>query len=593
MMKTDKNRQPALLLFVMLAPLPIAAFAGEQNSSIELSWLQMGMGLFGGLALFLYGMDKLGEALKASAGEKIKNILASLTSNRIKAAMTGAFVTAVIQSSSVTTVLVVGFVSAGLMNLTQSVGIIMGANIGTTITAQIVAFKITEIALLLIAAGFAMSFGRRPDNARYAGNMIMGLGLIFFGMNIMSDAMAPLREYQPFLDLMVKMENPVLGILVAAGFTALVQSSSATTGIVIVMASQGFITLPAGIAMALGANIGTCVTALLASLGKSRQALQASFVHVLFNVAGALLWVFFIKELAEMATALSPSYPELGGSDRLAAETPRQIANANTLFNIVNTLLFLPLAGVFAVAVNKLVPLKPEKITRMIEPKYLDNALLETPAIALEHVRMELGYMGEQVLAQLDEFQEAIASREKDYLLAVAMQDDRVDILYEAINDYLDRIQKHPLSTSEADLVSALLEANLHLEMIGDVIETDLVALGLNMFEDEVVFSKTTRQMLDKLYNTVRETVEMSIMAITGTDEEAAEKTLAMEIEIQRLEEAILAHQRAKIGAEPSTILKQLQSDIKLMERMRHIYSLARRIVRSMNPETYQRAESA
>jgi phosphate:Na+ symporter len=591
-MKRNTGKQIIYGLFFVLPLLPLAASAGEPGSSLEMSWLQMGMGLFGGLALFLYGMEQLGDALKASAGEKIKNILSSLTSNRIKAAFTGAFVTAIIQSSSVTTVLVVGFVSAGLMNLTQSIGIIMGANIGTTITAQIVAFKVTEIALLMIAVGFTMSFGRRPENIRYAGNMIMGLGLIFFGMNIMSDAMEPLRSYAPFLDLMIKMENPLLGILVAAGFTALVQSSSATTGIVIVMASQGFITLPAGIAMALGANIGTCVTALLASLGKSRQALQASMVHVLFNVAGVVIWVAFINELSDLATSISPSHPELEGSDRLAAEAPRQIANANTLFNVINTALFLPLAGVFAVTVNKLFPLKIEKVKRIIEPKYLDNTLLDTPAIAIAHVRMELGYMGEQVLNQIDECLDALTSRRRDYLLAVARQDDRVDILYDAINDYLDKIQKRELSNSEATLVSVLLEVNLHLEMIGDIVETDLVTLGLNMLDEDVRFSPTTSKMLEKLYKTVRKAVEISITAVSATDEQAADEVLAMKMEIRRMEEEVLAHQRAKIAAEPSAILRQMQSDIKLLERMRHMYSLTKRIVRSLYPEKHQSNET-
>jgi phosphate:Na+ symporter len=195
------------------------------------------------------------------------------------AATTGALVTAVIHSSSVTTVLVVGFVSAGLMSMTQSIGIIMGANIGTTVTAHIVAFKVTEYALLLIAVGFALLFFGKTEKARLHGNLLMGLGLIFFGMGIMSEGMAPLRSYQPFIDLMVAMENPLPGILVAAIFTALVQSSSATTGIVIVMATQGFITLPAGIAMALGANIGTCVTALLAAIGKSTEAVRAALAR--------------------------------------------------------------------------------------------------------------------------------------------------------------------------------------------------------------------------------------------------------------------------------------------------------------------------
>ncbi|HOG04168.1 MAG TPA: Na/Pi symporter, partial [Accumulibacter sp.] len=237
-----------------------------------MAWGMMTVELLGGLAIFLFGMLQMEEGLKAVAGERMKGILAKLTVNRFMGVGTGALVTAVIQSSSVTTVLVVGFISAGLMTLSQSVGVIMGANIGTTITAQIVAFKITKAALGMIAVGFAMLFIARSDRTKHYGEMLMGLGMVFFGMHVMSEAMEPLRSYQPFLDLMKSMDNPLVGVLIATAFTALIQSSSASTGIVIVMAGQGFISLQAGIALAFGANIGTCATALLAVIGKPREA---------------------------------------------------------------------------------------------------------------------------------------------------------------------------------------------------------------------------------------------------------------------------------------------------------------------------------
>jgi phosphate:Na+ symporter len=407
-------------------------------------------------------------------------------------------------------------------------------------------------------------------------------------MGIMSDAMYPLREYEPFLGLMVEMENPLMGILVAAVFTALVQSSSATTGIVIVMASQGFITLPAGIAMALGANIGTCVTALLAAIGKSRQAVQASLVHVLFNIAGALLWLSLISELAEMATAVSPSHPDLQGSERLAAETPRQIANANTLFNVINTLLFLPLAGVFGIIVNRLAPLKPETITRAIEPKYLDKALLGSPSLALEHVRMEVGHLGELVVTQLNEFRDAIVSRQRDYLLTIAKQDDRIDSLHDSISVYIESIQKTTLSQSEADQLTALMEASILLEMIGDVVEYDLVPQGLAIIEQGIKYSKTDSVILDKLYESILQAVDTAVHAVTGPDEESADAVLAMKMSIYRHEEEMLSSQRAKLVDKTATTLRQLQSDITLLERMRHIYSLSKRIVRGMYPDKYQ-----
>ncbi|MDA7888411.1 Na/Pi cotransporter family protein, partial [Akkermansiaceae bacterium] len=299
------------------------------------------MSLLGGLALFLYGMEQMSGALKAIAGDGLRKLLSGLTKNRFMGVITGAFTTAVVQSSSVTTVLVVGFISAGLMTLTQSVGVIMGANIGTTITAQIVAFKVTKYALAIVAIGFSMIFISKQDKIRQVGTALMGLGLVFFGMGLMSNATNPLRDYQPFIDTMARMDNPFFGILVAAAFTALVQSSSATTGIVIVLALDGFISLEAGITLAFGANLGTCVTAILAAIGKSVEAKRAAAVHVIFNIIGVILWIGFIGQLADWVEAISPKYPNLEGGARLAKEVPRQIANAHTLFNVVNTIVLI------------------------------------------------------------------------------------------------------------------------------------------------------------------------------------------------------------------------------------------------------------
>ena len=412
----------------------------------ELEWITMSISLLGGLALFLYGMEQMAEALKTVAGQRMKDILSRLTTNRISAAATGAFVTAIIQSSSVTTVLVVGFISAGMMSLSQSIGIIMGANIGTTITAQIVAFKITKTAMLLITIGFSMLFFGKSDKLKSYGGMTMGLGLIFFGMSVMSDAMDPLRDYQPFVDVMIKMENPFIAIVVAALFTALVQSSSATTGIVVVMASQGFITLPAGIALALGANIGTCVTALLAAIGKPREALRASVIHVLFNIAGVTLWIGFIAQLAELAIWMSPAYTDLAGLDKLAKETPRQIANANTAFNVMNTLIFLPFTTLISQLTVKLIPDKPVIEKEIVRTQFLDKELLNTPALALDRVRKEIGHMGDIVTAMLCGIQPAIQQRRREHIEDIEKRDDQVDVLHERILSYLGSVQKTTLS---------------------------------------------------------------------------------------------------------------------------------------------------
>ena len=279
--------------------------------------------LGGGLALFLFGMRQMTESLKTVAGTGMKNLLATLTANRFTAALAGTIITAVIQSSSVTTVLVVGFVSAGLLNLSQSIGVILGANVGTTITAQIIAFKVYKYGLLMIAAGFFTEILARREYLRQWGTALMGLGLIFFGMELMSIGTSPLREWPPFIDMMQSIENPLLSVAIGAAFTAIVQSSSATTGIVIVLASQGLISLETGIGLIFGSNIGTCITAFISAVGRPREAMQAAWAHVIFNITGVLLWVFFIPQFADLVRAISPVS---GATQAIAAQHGRHRA---------------------------------------------------------------------------------------------------------------------------------------------------------------------------------------------------------------------------------------------------------------------------
>jgi phosphate:Na+ symporter len=287
-------------------------------------------------------------------------------------------------------------------------------------------------------------------------------------MSVMSDAMKPLRSFQPFLDLMIQMENPFIGILIAAAFTGLIQSSSATTGIVIVMASQGFITLPAGIALAFGANIGTCVTAMLASIGKPKEAVRAATVHVLFNVAGVLVWFLFIPQLAEFVTWFSPAHPELTGADRLGAETPRQIANAHTIFNVANTFIFIGFTSQLARLVEKLIPDRPlEEEGLAVSAKYLDEELLSTPSLALDRVRLEVLHMGEFVQDMHRKIMPAILSGNHEQLETVRQMDDEVDILYEQIVSYMGQISKRTLTEEQTEEFLRLMAAVSDLENIG------------------------------------------------------------------------------------------------------------------------------
>ena len=592
-------RNPTILLRIlalagmasMLASVPVLA-AGEATR--EINWGVMGMQLFGGLALFLFGMEQMADALKAVAGERMKLILAKLTTNRFMGAATGAFVTAIIQSSSVTTVLVVGFITAGLMSLSQSVGVIMGANIGTTVTAQIVAFKVTKAALLMVGIGFTMLFASKNERTRQYGAMLMGLGLVFFGMSIMSDAMKPLRSYQPFLDLMIKMENPLVGILVAAAFTALIQSSSATTGIVIVMAGQGFITLPAGIALAFGANIGTCMTALLAAIGKPREAVRAAAVHVFFNVAGVALWFLFIPQLAEVVTWISPAHPELSGTERLAAEAPRQIANAHTLFNVANTFIFIGFTTQIAMLVEQLIPDSPlEEEGLDVRARYLDEELLSTPSLALDRVRLEVLHMGEVVQEMLDRILPAILDGDRGSLAEVQAMDDEVDILYEQIIDYMGKISKQKLTDRQTTEFLELMAALSDLENIGDTIETNLVFLGHERIDAGVLVSAATRKVLMDFHEMVKKACAGAIHAVSQNNKEAARQVVAMKRKISDLADAAAAHQARRLVAEEPNRIPAYTIEIDIIEKQKRIYYFANRMAKSvLDAEEKEAAEN-
>ncbi|MBK5939434.1 NAD+ kinase [Halochromatium roseum] len=544
----------------------------------------MAMGLFGGLALFLFGMDQMADALKAVAGERMKDILARLTSNRFTGALTGAFVTAVINSSSVTTVLVVGFISAGLMSLAQSVGVIMGANIGSTVTAQLIAFKITKAALLMVGVGFTFLFVSKRERFRQYGGMVMGLGLVFYGMSVMSDAMAPLRSYQPFLDVMQTMENPFIGILVAALFTGLIQSSAATTGIVIVMASQGFVNLPTGIALAFGANIGTCVTALLASIGKPREAVRAAVVHVLFNVAGVLVWIGLIPQLAEVVRLISPQHAGLTGAARLAAEVPRQIANAHTLFNVANTLIFIGFTGQFARLAEWLVrdrPLGEEEL--VVRAKYLDDELLATPSLALDRVRLEVLHMGERVQDMMGRIMPAILSGSRDTLRDIERMDDDVDTLHAQIIAYLSKISRLSLTQHQTAELIRLMEAVNDLENIGDVIETNLIVLGHERIQQGVSISQPTREVLTNFHVAVNRAVECAVQAVAQNNELAARSVTSMKQEISRIADSAAAHQAQRLVAEEPNRIPAYTLEIDIIEKLKRIYYFAKRMAKTVD----------
>ncbi len=568
----------ASLLAVIGLLFSVSVFASTEEAAIN--WWEMSTQLLGGLALFLYGMDKISHALKAVSGERMQTVLATLTRNRFMGVLTGAFITAVVQSSSITTVLVVGFISAGLMSMVQSIGIIMGANIGSTITAQIIAFKITKLSLIMIALGFSLDFFAKKAVFRQYGRTLMGMGLIFFGMSIMSDAMQPLRSFEPFLVLMQHMSNPLYGILVATAFTGLIQSSAATTGIVIAMATQGFISLPAGIALAFGANIGTCVTALLASINKPREAVRAAVVHVLFNVVGVLLWVAFIPQMADFVAWLSPA-SDLSGIEKLAAETPRQIANAHTFFNVANTVLFIGFVSTFARLVEWLIPDEPLEQTTLVSSKYLDDTLLKTPYLALDQVRLELRHTGNHICQMMEQVMPAILEGQNKKLKKIRQMDDTVDDLYGYIVTYLGKISQTELTEGQTNELMTLIKVCNELEEIGDTIETHLVQLGRKRIKEHIQMSPETKRLLARFHQIINITLELAVDAITDEDPKAAYEVLMMQADISTLADKIHQHQIHRLTVQEPDRLKLYTLEVELLDKLKHIYALSRQIAQN------------
>jgi phosphate:Na+ symporter len=541
-------------------------------------WFALTLGLFGGLALFLYGLDQLSQGLKQAAGDALKTLLTRLTSNRFLGALTGAVVTGILNSSSVTTVLVVGFVTAGVMSLPQCVAVIMGANIGSTVTAQLLAFNLSAYSLLGVAVGFFILFAAKRAALRHWGMMLMGLGLIFFGMGLMSDAMKPLRSYPPFVSALASMANPLYGIIAGAVFTGLVQSSAATVGIAIALASEGLLTLPAGIALALGANIGTCVTALLAALGKPTEAVRASAVHVLFNVIGVVLWFPFIGLLAQLAAAISPANPSLEGAERLAAEVPRQIANANTLFNVINTTVFIGFTGWFARIAARLVPDRQQQ-PPPTTPQFLDKAALSVPSVALEQARQEIGRLGDFVKDMLMELQEARGASASEALERIPASARHVEALEGAILDFLGRVPQGTLTEVESKTHVALMAATIHVREISDVINDDLLGVARAAVQRPSV--RLEPAIVSEFYGRVQQAVAFAVKAVRRRDVEAAEKVIMMSGEVRQLGESFLTRLAEGFSAADPESSSTLRLQTTFVNALRQIFTLTKRVARN------------
>mgnify|MGYP000217196319 FL=1 len=422
--------------------------------------------LLGGLSLFLYGMQMMSNGLEAAAGNKMKRILERLTANRILGVLVGAGITAVIQSSSATTVMVVGFVNSGMMTLQQAVWIIMGANIGTTITGQLIALDIGAIAPLFAFIGVAMIVFLKKEKLHHFGKIIAGLGILFIGMDMMSAAMMPLRESEAFISLMTQFSNPVLGILAGAIFTAIIQSSSASVGILQALASSGVIGLPQAVYVLFGQNIGTCITAVLAAIGTSRNAKRTTIIHLSFNIIGTIVF-----------TIICMVTPFVSLMEGLTPNVSAQIANTHTIFNITTTLLLLPFGTQLAKMATKILPDRAEEKEDTMHLEYIQPMIpIETrgetkigiSAIAVNAIRNELTRMTKMAKENVALSFDAVREGNTGLLEEVRNREEYIDFLNKEISKYISRMLVKERNPKDSQYMSVLFKVCGNLERIGD-----------------------------------------------------------------------------------------------------------------------------
>ena len=495
--------------------------------------------LMGGLGLFLYGMNLMGEGLQKSAGTKLKKIIKLLTSNLFMGVLVGTGVTAVIQSSSATTVMVVGFVNAGIMTLKQAIGVIMGANIGTTVTAQLVSFDLTGMAPVALGVGIILYlFGNKPRIKNIA-EILIGFGILFTGMDFMKMAVEPLRDYQGFTDLLVTFGRyPLLGLLLGFGITAIIQSSSASMGMLVALAAEGLVPLSAALPILYGQNIGTCVTSLLSSIGANKNARRAAMMHLIFNVLGTVIFLIFLnKPVVSMVTSWDPS------------NVARQIANTHTLFNIISVLILLPFTSLIIKLAIKLVPDRAGDIdedeTKTI--KYIDDRMIETPSIALANTIKEALRMGEKAKESLNASMEALVEHSTEKIDKTYRRERLINDLQKAILNYLLKLSKAALDDDSREVVDTLFNTVNDIERIGDhaknIAELSQVAIDSNIY-----FSEEGQSELDVMYNRVVSAYTYALESMRSDNVDLACKVIKIEEQVDIMEKSCRANHMYRLN---------------------------------------------
>ena len=546
------------------------------------------LGLLGGLALFLYGMQMMSAGLEAAAGNRMKRILEKLTANRFLGVLVGAGITAAIQSSSATTVMVVGFVNSGMMTLRQAVWIIMGANIGTTVTGLLIALDVGALAPLLAFVGVALVVFLKKPILHHWGQIIAGLGVLFLGMGMMSDAMAPLRESEFFINLMTQMSNPLLGILVGMVFTAIIQSSSASVGILQTLASSGLIGLHSAAFILFGQNIGTCITAVLASIGTSRNAKRTTIIHLLFNVIGTVIFttICILTPLTNLFESLLPTSPA------------GQIAALHTTFNITTTLLLLPFGTQLAKIAERILPDRASDNVnqrRLLYIKPVDHTheqhRIGTSAIAINGISRELNRMAEIVENNVRESFLTVLDGTPKRLPAVEDTEETIDFLNKEISSYISSVIVYETNEADSARISAFFKISGNLERIGDH-AMNISEYTKLMEQKKIDFSEDTKAEIRQMQTVSLEAMQL-IYPLESITAARLEKIAQLEQKIDDMTDAMRQNQLQRMHAgadESSVIYSELLTDFERIGD--HILNIGEAMTQISAPEyAYSPAE--
>ena len=527
------------------------------------------IGLMGGLALFLYGMQITSEGLKNTFGSKLKQTLSTLSKNKVIALFTGIIITFTIQSSTAASTLLLSLVNTGIMSLTQTLGILLGTSIGTTITAQIIAFRVSDYALLIIIFGFGLKLLGRKRKQRFIGNILLGLGFIFLGMKAMSESVSPLRDHLFFKEVLTRLEHfPLLALLASVLFTGLIQSSTATMGLTISLAMQGLISLNLAIPIILGSHLGSCSTVLFACIGTSRSAKRVAWANLLFKLGGVILFFLLTSPIIYLV-------------QKTSTNLPRQIANAHALIIIGNALMFLPFTERFAELLEKIIP-KTKEMESLQKPKFLDLGALETPEIAFYLASKEILRISNTIEEMVLNIMQVFANNDEKMLGKIDKQDMIVDNLSREITRYLTKISFETLSEENSREAFKLLYIVDDLEHIGDLIDKNLIPLLEKKIDQSLVFSDKGREEIENMHQTIYNNLRCAIGAFALQDQRMAQKVIEQKAKIDSLEINLRKTHinRLNIGLELSQKTSGIHLDlINILKRINdHSFSIARAV---------------